>query len=294
MSAPIARGYRTLAKSQVHLSDWRLLVDGEGTSGLPDRLLSWTMFSSMAITVDVNIDLADALSTLDLHPTAQLGAVLRWRADSTYLSGAADVQRVDDGLTALQLELDGFDLGGRLTLGVDIVVLEPGLPTESTTAPRVRGAIVWHDAHTLMLEGNDPQMPMVMVPFSSRFTFAPNAVWHVEFTQSDLDSPASAAFVVWLNSEDEAIRALAEHDASERAHVLTLIGIGVYQRIIEHALQEFEVADLEMRREPGTFGELARNLILLVADSVQDAVSNQRSAPGEFHLRVQSRIGSAL
>ncbi|WP_264064732.1 hypothetical protein, partial [Mycolicibacterium hippocampi] len=106
---------------------------------------------------------------------------------------------------AVEIKLEGRQLGGRLTLETLLVLTHP--KPASVLAPQHPGSILWRETHWTDLEGAGAQFPTDTVDFAQAGRDA-RAGWELHIELGDLDASFMSAARLTLNSGHPAIAKL--------------------------------------------------------------------------------------
>ena len=287
--------FLTPPDSAVSHSGWQLTTP-EGDSPLPPEMPHWDYQTTLDLSAAVSVDRRVVTDSCGLEPECGLSVLIT--AHSSHTRTERPVALLDVPIhqdlfdLAIQVQLEGHELGGRLTLGTSLVVTDPR-PT-SALAPAQTGSILWRVAHHTHLEGVGAQFPTEAADFALTRPATPDAGWFLEVDVTDVDVLFMSAARLTLNSSHELVRSLLEgrRDAATERLRRTLQW-DVTRQLVHLALGNEEVLFEEVDLEGTTTGAVLRNLLAAIWPH-DEPVTLQgwlSSDPARIELKLQSHCG---
>jgi hypothetical protein len=238
-------------------------VHGEHAELLGEGIKDWDYLTVLRLRADLEVDTAALRRSAHLGPRAGLMVAVSAGSSSTRLRGSvwtAPVTSPRREHLQIEFELAGGELGGRLDLITQVVVTDPD-PVDELGA-RHRGAIIWRDRHSVLLEGDASQFPTETADLSAAPYNLPKAAWLLDIVTDDLDVAAAAAVRLVVNGAHPVMRKVLDGDASAEA-VLALEAMrwDVARQLVETALSAPEFVERDEAFEEDSFGWLLASVI---------------------------------
>lgn len=238
-------------------------VTGDDAELLGESIKDWDHLTVLRFRADLEVDTASVRRSAHLGAGAGLMVAVSAGSSSTRMRGpvwTAAVTSTRRERLQIEFEVAGGELGGRLDLITQLVVTEPD-PVDELGA-RHRGAIIWRDRHSVLLEGDAAQFPTETADLSAAPYNMPRAAWLLELFTDDLDVAAAAAVRLVVNDAHPVMRKVLDGDASAEA-VLALEAMrwDVARQLIETGLSAPEFVERDEAFEEDSFGWLLRSVI---------------------------------
>lgn len=223
---------------------WRLTgVDGEHP--LPADVEHWDYQTVMTLSAPVSVDRLRALEEASLEEDSELAVLVTIRSDHTgsqrrvALIPVPPQARYD---LAIEFDLEGADLGGRLDLNTFLVAIVP-VPTTKLGARRP-GSVLWRTRHRTHLEGTSSRFPTDSADFSLSRPAQASAGWALHIDLSDPVASFMSSVRLTLNSGQAPIQDLLKGVSDPRTDLLRdTIRWDVTRQLAFAALASDEVRD---------------------------------------------------
>jgi len=272
---------------------WKLaLVDGE--EELPRELPHWDYQTVLELAAPVLVDRRAVTTACQLEWDSGLSVIVLARSSHTkaeILAAELDVPLSDTFDIAIELQLDGRELGGRLTLETLLVSKTP--KPLGPLAPRHPGSILWRCSHWTSLEGVGAQFPTETIDFTATGR-DPRAGWALHIDLGDPDALFMSSTRLILNSGHAAIGKMlrGEKDDGTR-QLLRTLHWDVTRQMVHVALQSDEVAGLDTDPETVSVAGILRNLLASVwpLESVVTLQNWFHNEPNRIEVHLQDHCG---
>lgn len=285
--------YRTPGEDAVKAQQWVLVVDGQGID-LPDALPDWDYQMNLSLRNEVHVDLDAVYAATGLTPDVSLSLVVVWTATGSGLRGTAkriQLSGVGAHNVELEVELQGTQLGGLLTLDTHLVLAE--LCEDSTiAAPRRGGSMLWTHSHSLRLQGDAPQFPIAVVDFATTQLPAESA-WHVQLN-GNLEMATMGTLLLLINEQKKSVVTAFQNAAAPRAIdkvFLSAAHADIARTMVEHALADPDFTfDVDYPEE--SLGATLQSLLahLFPGVSLQHLRQRRDQSPNLFATEVQAAV----
>ncbi len=291
MKRPIVP-FLTPQDSAVNHGDW-LLRSPEGDDPLPKEIPHWDYQTILEIAAPVSVDRRAVTEACHLDRTSGLAILVMAKSSHTnaeIVAARLDLPMADTFDLAVELRLEGLELGGRLTLTTLLVVTDPR-PLDRL-APQHPGSIVWRTSHFTDLEGVGTQFPTDTMDFKSAGLDA-DAAWQFRVDLSDPEARFMAAARLTLNSAHPAITMLlagAKNPGTEQ--LLRTLNWDVTRQMVFAALNSEDVAGLEPDPDAVSVAGVLRNLLGRIWPSVTTATLRQWriTDPARIEVHLQHSV----
>lgn len=253
--------FLTPPASAVSHGEWRLATS-DGSIPLPREVAHWDYQTQLSLAAPVSVDRRVVTEACDLEWATGLGVLVIARSNHT--NAEALVARLELPMNerfdlAVEVRLDGVELGGRLTLETLLVVTTPQ-PT-SKFAPQHPGSILWRQSHWTDLEGTGSQFPTDTMDFAAA-GLDPEAGWQLRIDLSDPDARFMSAVRLTLNSAHPAVdRLLGGAKDEGTAQLLRTLNWDVTRQMVHAAINDESVAGLDIDPEGTSVAVVLRNLV---------------------------------
>ena len=274
---------------------WQFVVDG-ATEDVGDFIENWDYMTELKFRSELMLDVGEILSSTHQGPSAKFAVVISAASSATRLRAPVlHVPMPPDCHEPLTLEvsLSSFDLGGKLDLLSNLVVLQPD-PVNALGAS-LAGAIVWRDRWTVSLDGDASQFPTESTDLSQPPYQCPKAAWRLEVDIDDLDADAGQAIRLLLNQVHPAMQAeLNNAQPSESSLLLKTMRWDVARQLISLALNTDEFVERSGSFEDGSLGWSLANLVskYFPNESPTSLRAMLRSQPTDFEAQLQNSAGA--
>lgn len=234
----------------------------EGDIALPREMPHWDYQTVLELAAPVAVDRRAVTEACELDWSSGLAVLVLARSSHTNaeLVGAKlDVPLSDDFDLAVEVQLEGRELGGRLTLETLLVATNP--TCLSPLAPQHPGSVLWRQSHWTELEGVGSQFPTDTIDFAATGRNA-YAGWELRIDLSDPESSFMSAARLTLNSSHTAIVKLLRGEKDERTdQLLRTLNWDITRQMVHQALKSEEVASLEVDPDASSVSAVLRNLL---------------------------------
>jgi hypothetical protein len=160
----------------------------------------------------------------------------------------------------IEFDLAGAELGGRLEITTQIVVVRPD--PEDELGASMRGTVIWRQRHRVLLEGDAAQFPTETADLAVPPHNMHRAGWLLDVEAADLDMNAGAAVRLIINESHPLMRRVLDGDASPDAVVaLEVMRWDVARQLIDIALDTPEFLERDEAFEEDSFGWLLNAVI---------------------------------
>lgn len=253
--------FLTPPDSAINHGEWRLsTVDGD--EELSKEVRHWDYQTTLELAAPVSVDRVMVTDECDLDRASGLAVVVMARSNHTnceVLSTRLDLPMNDTFDLAVEVVLDGAELGGRLTLETLLVATDP-IP-KSRLAPQQPGSILWRSSRWVDLEGSGTQFPTDTLDFSAA-GLDPYAGWQFRIDLSDPDARFMSAARLTLNSGHPTVKRLlggAKDEGTEQ--LLRTLNWDITRQMVQAALGSKEVLEREIDHEATSIAAILRNLL---------------------------------
>lgn len=249
----------------------------------------WDPNTPTSVRVRLHSDLPGALADMMLDDGSMLGASLWWKSTRTGLRGVATTVTVQNATTSFTADLSPDRLGGQLTVGVDVHLVE-SRGGQSLSPDRVAQKL-WSTQESWLLEGVGERFPIEVVDFRTVGMRGPDGAWALHWYQRDPTAPVSAAVRLRLNRTHPLASRLNGTDESHIAHSVLRRDI-----IRELADAACEMPGFEIDTAGWPPGSLGNALSVLLAGvmpgfAVADLRAMREVEPDNFESWIQELTG---
>lgn len=286
--------FLTPPETAVSHGDWLLqVVDGDAP--LPKEVPHWDYQTTLELAAPVSVDRRVVTEACHLDQESGLAVLVMAKSSHTnaeILAARLDLPMADTFDLAVELQLDGHELGGRLTLSTLLVVTEP--KPRDRLAPQHPGSIVWRTSHWTDLEGVGTQFPTDTIDFTAA-GWGPDAGWQFRIDLSDPDARFMAAARLTLNSGHPAIvRLLAGSKDAGTEQLLRTLNWDITRQMVYAGLDSDDVAGLDIDPDATSVAGVLRNLLGRIWPTVTTATLRQwrQTNPSriETHLQHNAKL----
>lgn len=291
MKRPIVP-FLTPPDSAVSHGEW-LLQSAEGDIPLPNEVPHWDYQSTLELAAPVSVDRRAVTDACHLDRESGLAVLVMAKSSRTnaeLLAARLDLPMADTFDLAVELQLDGNELGGRLTLSTLLVVTEPK-PLDRL-APQHPGSIVWRTSHWTDLEGVGTQFPTDTIDFAA-VGLDPDAGWQFRIDLSEPDARFMSAARLTLNSGHPAIvRLLGGARDAGTEQLLRTLNWDITRQMVFAALDSDDVAGLDIDLDATSVAGVLRNLLGRIWPTASTATLRQwrRSDPSRIETHLQHNV----
>lgn len=253
--------FLTPPESAISHGGW-LLTTVNGDIELPAEMSHWDYQTVLELSAPVAIDRRTVTEACQLSWESGLAVLVMARSSHTnteIVASRLEVPLSDNFDLAIEISLEGRELGGRLTLETLLVTTNPN-PTGSL-APRHAGSILWRKSHWTDLEGIGAQFPTDTVDFAQTGRDT-RAGWELRIELGDPDASFMSAARLTLNSGHPAIAKLLRGEKDEGTYqLLRTLNWDITRQMVRLALKSEEVTILEVDPEALSVAGILRNLL---------------------------------
>lgn len=291
MKRPIVP-FLTPPDSAISHGGW-LLQSAEGDIPLPNEVPHWDYQTTLELAAPVSVDRRAVADACHLDRESGLAVLVMAKSSHTnaeLLAARLDLPMADTFDLAVELQLDGTELGGRLTLSTLLVVTEPR-PLDRL-APQHPGSIVWRTNHWTDLEGVGTQFPTDTLDFTA-VGLDPDAGWQFRIDLSDPDARFMSAARLTLNSGHPSIvRLLGGAKDAGTAQLLRTLNWDITRQMVFAALDSEDVAGLDIDLDATSVAGVLRNLLGRIWPTVSTATLRQwrRTDPSRIETHLQHNV----
>jgi hypothetical protein len=293
MKRPIVP-FLTPPAAAISHGEW-LLRSADGDSPLPKEVPHWDYQTVLELAAPVSVDRASVTETCRLGRSSGLAVLVMARSNHTnaeFLAARLDLPMSDTFDLAVELRLEGVQLGGRLFLDTLVVATDPK-PLDRL-APQHPGSILWRTTHWTDLEGVGTQFPTDTLDFKAA-GLDPDAGWQFKIDLADPDARFMSAARLTLNSGHPAMaRLLTGAKDAGTEQLLRTLNWDITKQMVHAALSSDDVAGLDLDPEATSVAGVLRNLVGRVwpLESIATLRAWSRSDPAriEVHLQQHARL----
>jgi hypothetical protein len=276
-------------ESSINHGEW-LLRTAEGDVPLPREVPHWDYQTRLELLAPVSVDRRTVTEACELEWDSGLAVIVMARSNHTnaeMLATKLDLPMRDTFDLAVELQLDGIALGGRLFLESLLVVTES--KPISRLAPQHPGSILWRSTRWTDLEGVGTQFPTDTLDFAEA-GMDPSAGWQFRLDVSDPDARFMSSARLTLNSSHPAIERLlsgAKDDGTEQ--LLRTLHWDITRQLVLTAIASDAVDGLEVDHEATSVAAVLRNLLARMWPSESTATLRHRldNDPARIEVHVQ-------
>ena len=260
MKRPVAP-FLTPPEDAISHGEW-LLSTPERDIPLPKEVPHWDYQTTLELAAPVSVDRLAVTRSCELEWDSGLAIVVMARSNHTnaeVLASRQDLPLNETFDLAVELLLDGAELGGRLTLETLLVVTEP--KPLNRLAPHHPGSILWRQQQWTDLEGTATQFPTDTMDFAAAGLDG-GAGWQFKIDLTDPDARFMSAARLTLNSAHPAIRRLlnGEKDGGTE-QLLRTLNWDITRLMVLAAIGNEDVMGLEVDQEDTSVAAVLRNLL---------------------------------
>jgi hypothetical protein len=270
------------------------LTTVDGDTPLPSQITHWDYQTVLDLAAPVSVDRRAVTETCQLAWDTGLAILVTARSSHTNAELVAQRLEVpirDTFDLAVQLTLDGAELGGRLTLETVLVAIDP--KPVGPLAPHHVGSILWRQSHWTELEGMGAQFPTDTIDFF-RTGGDPRAGWELRIDLSDPGARFLSAARLTLNSGHPAIARLLKGEKDDRTEqLLRTLNWDVTRQMVYLALSSDDVTSLEVDPDATSVSGVLRNLLAATwpHESVVTLQRWMETAPFRLEAHLQHHCG---
>ena len=293
MKRPIVP-FLTPTEAAVSHGGW-LLKSTEGDVPLPKEVPHWDYQTALELAAPVSVDRSAVTEACQLDFDSGLAVLVMARSNHTnaeFIAARLELPMSETFDLAVEIVLEGAELGGRLTLETLLVVTDPR--PRNRLAPQHPGSIIWRATHWTDLEGVGTQFPTDTLDFKAVGLEA-EAGWQLRIDLTEPDARFMSAARLTLNSGHPAIERMlngAKDEGTEQ--LLRALNWDVTRQMVQTALMSDEVAGLDIDPETTSVAGVLRNLLGRIWPLESTATLRQwlKNDPAriEVHLQHHTRL----
>jgi hypothetical protein len=259
MNALVSVGYLQPQLSRIIPGEFHLMAGGVRAGG--GRLADWHYLSNVTVAWTLLVDLDGIWQDCQLPPDADIGVVLSWRSDRTNLRDSIPAVPLSDGENLLQTSIEGYTLGGTITIETAIVLRNSGTVI-SKLAPSRPGSLLWSASEQVVLEGSGGRFPTISVDFAAEGKPGDsNGMWFLEISDWNLQANCTSALVLYVNNSNPSIQAVLTGGAAARnSEIMRFMMYDVYRQLLRVSIYNSEFDD-RVKYERGSLGDMLVTLL---------------------------------
>lgn len=293
MKVPVSP-FLTAPAEAVDHGGWHLATP-EGDLPLPLELDHWDYQTTLALAAAVRVDRAVILDACKLRAGTHLALLITAHSDFTRTERpimVVDLPGEERTEVAVQIQLPGTELGGRLTLRTLLVATSP-VP-DSDLAPDQPGSVLWSCQHRCHLQGTSAQFPTDASDFRITHPWAVDAGWNLAIDTGFPDVRFAAAVRLTLNSGNAQVATMLGGGTDDTSLALRrTLRWDVTRRLVQTALSLEEVMNLEVDAEATSLAAVLRNVLasLWPHESPRSLRSRWSTDPQRIEIEIQDNCG---
>ena len=288
--------YRTATLAALELSPWHYTRADGLVVRLERAIAGWDYDFDLALSRKFRLDAAQVRRECGLTDDAVLqvctiasSQAARYRTcvwRSSTVSGATA-----DG--SIGFLIPGTGLAESLSLAT-VVVLVSVRRSDSPFVAHLRGSRLLAEEVDIRLEGTGSRFPVESVDFQTNLPHlrAPNALWYLSWSRSDLTVPAMRDLRLYLNSRSKALVGAA---AAGDPNLVGMLSVDVARQLLNGALDcdEFDPDPAAFPEE--STGRVAQRLLAVCFPSMglSEIRAMRVASPSKFEAMVQSGAGTS-
>jgi len=288
------RPFFTPAPNKISVESW-MIFQNDGYVPLVPALPDWDPAVSISAKVLVEMDVPGVLEDCNLPPDARLRLMTMWRSAGTSLRGVGEVRNLNGTSSEtwyqLGLDADGVNLGGKLDLVIQLLLLSPGSEPRPF-APKYPGTVLFENSQTVVLGDDSTQFPIQVLDFEHT-SYPSDAGWMLVWDASDLRASVFGALCLYINSShDRVVRAVSQN-LPEDFDLREAIRFDTARMLIYGALSNDEFVENPFSFPDGSVGAAVRNLIGLYFSEIPLAQLRDCSRRRQlFEAKLQGKLRS--
>jgi hypothetical protein len=271
-----------------------LLCAVDGDIALPNELSHWDYQTVLRLAAPVSVDRRAVTKACQIEWESGLAVLVMARSSHTnaeLLAARLDVPLSDTFDLAVELCLEGHELGGRLTLETLLVSTRP--KPLGPLAPQHPGSILWRRTHWSDLEGAGAQFPTDTIDFAATGR-NPRAGWELRIELTDPGARFMSGARLTLNSGHPAVEKLLRGEKDEGTEqLLRTLNWDVTRQMVHLALRSEDVAALELDPDALSVAGVLRNLLAVIwpLESIVTLRHWLDDEPNRIEVHLQNHCG---
>lgn len=259
---------------------------------LPSEMKLWDYQSVIGLTFGIQIDRALLTRQCELGFDSELAVLAVASSTGTGIERKIvdiPIPLRDSYEITHEVDLESYDLGGRLTIET-LVVVRRAVPL-SELSPTEPGSILWRLRHSTHLEGIGGQFPTEAEDFALTRPMEAHAGWALKVDTSDLDALFNSSVRLTLNSGSSSVKSLLAGSQSQESKLLaTMLDIDVTRQLVAAALSNEDIRRMEVDIDGTSIASVLRNLIFQLWPSKSTSVLYGwlRDSPERLETAIQS------
>jgi hypothetical protein len=242
-----AEPYLVPKRDAVNHAGWHLRTP-LGEEPLRGEVIHWDYQTRLSLVAAVSVDRRSILADCGLDDPSVLEVQVFAHSSHTNAREMVASVRVPPQSTydlAVEIDLFGQSLGGRLTLETLLVVQEP-IPLVPIAARR-SASILWRQSHHTHLEGEGARFPTDAYSFVSVVPESPHAMWKLTIDDSDPERSFMACVRLALNTDAAEVQNLLAGTSPEQSEPLVrTIRWDVLRQLIYFGLRSDWIHDVRV------------------------------------------------
>ncbi|MFD0482349.1 hypothetical protein ACFQ46_07070 [Kineococcus sp. GCM10028916] len=256
----------------------------------PEAVPDWSYHVPIRVGVDIEVDLRGLRSDCGLPADAVVRGGIAWHSDHTNLRGLLCVKTLIDGQNEFSETLPGPDLGGRLHLGVQVLLASAGAQADPL-APQRPGSLLWTgEPFITELDGYASRLRVLPLDFASAgVAGGRRALWHVQLSTTELAASSAGSLTVHLNTGHPRVAELLDSPGTPAAaDLMRMIQTDVTRQVAQAGLRQGS-SELGLRFEAETLGGMVQRVLdrAFPSMSVGEVETLWLNDPGEWEAQLQ-------
>ena len=240
---------------------WKLHTT-DGDIDMPKEMRHWDYQTVLRLAAPISVDRRAVVDACQLDWDSGLAVVVLARSSRTnaeYVARRMEVPLSDRFDLAVELNLEGRELGGRLTLETLLLSTKP--QALGRLSPHSPGSILWRCSHWSDLEGYGSQFPTDSADFAETGR-DPKAGWELRIDLSEPEARFMTAVRLTMNSGHPAVLKLLRGEKDDGTEqLLRTLNWDVTRQMVQMAIQSDDVAGLDVDEYAVSVAGVLRNLV---------------------------------
>jgi hypothetical protein len=259
---------------------------------LPALLKDWDPLTDLYFSRTISFDFDKIFSECGLTVGAEILVTASWTSPGTGLKERASVFPFPHGTPRQSVnfafQVTGSKLAGGVALLTRILLKRRGKHDSPLAASRT-GSILWHDTHSMRVEGFGARFPMEFADFSEQ-GYPPNAGWRL-YWKKDFNAQVMGSVCLLINRQHERLRGIVSGAVQDpqSAAILEAMHFSVARELIVGGLDNEDFIEEKEDFPKGSIGEATRLLIKRIFGNEEPEAVRQiyRNDPDRFDCQLQ-------